>query len=197
MTARSRAWTRPRGSQHRAKAAEANQAHRESIPATLRRIEKLSADLRRIERDIAGRMDWVDDGTGEYELKLVTPGPRYLARLEVRKTDLEEQIAYWREHVAKAEAEGVKVWGPSDFTKGDFVHGRWGWAEVLRVNAKSVTIPWGSNAVHLKVVTRGNVRDAMGGNGWTDKVTYDDVKGRKSAGEMAASLAASEAKQSA
>lgn len=181
----------------RAKAADANQAHRESIPATLRRIEKLSADLRRIERDIAGRPDWVPDGQGGYELKHVKPSGGYLARLEVRKTDLEEQIAYWREHVKAAEANGVKVWGPSDFAKGDFVHGRWGWAEVLRVNAKSVTIPWGSNAVHLPVVTRDNVRDAMGGSGWTDKVTYDDVKGRKSAEEMTALLAASEARQSA
>ena len=145
----------------RAKAAEANQAHRESIPATLRRIEKLSADLRRTERDIAGGMDWVDDGTGEYELKLVTPGPRYLARLEVRKTDLEEQIAYWREHVAKAEAEGVKVWTRADFTKGDFVRSRGHWYEVERVNAKSLSVPSGNNDHLLPVVTRaeGAARD--------------------------------------
>ena len=99
---------------------------------------------------------------------------------------LDEQIAYWRGHVKAAEANGVKVWGPGDFTKGDYVHGRWGWAEVLRVNAKSVTIPWGSNAVHLDVVTRDNVTTAIGGPGWTDKVTYDEVSGRKSAEEMAA-----------
>ena len=99
------------------------------------------------------------------------------------------QIAYWQQHVA---ASGAKVWGPGDFTKGDFVHGRWGWAEVLRVNAKSLTIPWGANAVHLAVVTRDNVKTALGTPGWTDKVTYDDVRGRKSADEMAAMLAETE-----
>ena len=60
----------------RAEAAEANQSHRESIPATLRRIEKLEADLRRIAaRASPGREDWVDNGAGDYVLKLVTPGP--------------------------------------------------------------------------------------------------------------------------
>lgn len=174
----------------RAEAAEANQSHRESIPATLRRIEKLEADARRVQRTIDGRMDWVDDGQGGHKLALVKPTGSYLARLQVHAADLAEKITHWRDHVKAAEASGVKVWGPADFTKGDFVHGRWGWAEVLRVNPKSVTIPWGSNAVHLPVVTRDNVTTAIGGPGWTDKVTYDDVKGRKSAEEMAAHIAA-------
>ena len=170
----------------RAKAAEANQSHRESIPATLRRIEKLAADLRRTERDIAGREDWVDNGSGKYVLKLVTPGPRYLAQLEARKADLEEQIAYWREHVAKAEADGVKVWTRADFTKGDFVRTRGHWYEVERVNAKSLSVPSGTNIGQLPVVTRAEVRHAMGPSQWVNKVTYDDVQGRKSAEEMAA-----------
>jgi hypothetical protein len=173
----------------RSDSAAATQSHRESIPATLRRIEKLEADERRIQRTIAGRQDWVSDGNGGHKLAHVAPQGGYLERLKSSLSDAQEQLTYWRDHVKAAEASGVKVWGPADFTKGDFVHGRWGWAEVLRVNAKSVTIPWGSNAVHLDVVTRDNVTTAIGGPGWTDKVTYDDVKGRKSAGEMAAHLA--------
>ena len=174
----------------RAESAQATQSHRESIPATLRRIGKLEADERRIQRTIAGRKDWVSDGNGGHKLAHVAPQGGYLERLKSSLSDVQEQLTYWRDHVKAAEADGVKVWGPADFTKGDFVHGRWGWAEVLRVNTKSVTIPWGSNAVHLDVVTRDNVTTAIGGPGWTDKVTWDDVKGRKSAEEMAAHLAA-------
>jgi hypothetical protein len=176
----------------RSQAAEANQRHRESVPVTLRRIEKLEADARRLQRGIDGRMDYVQQDDGEYKLQLVKPQGRYLERLTSQLAGVQAQITYWRKHV---EESGAKVWGPADFTAGDFVHGRWGWAEVLRVNPKSLTIPWGSNAVHLPVVTRDNVKDAMGGNGWRDKVTYDDVRGRRSAAEMAAALAAAEAQQ--
>jgi Domain of unknown function (DUF3560) len=169
----------------RAGAAEANQAHRESVPATLRRIAKLEADERRIQRTIAGRDEYVlNEATGEYDIKLVTPGPRYLARLESSLAEVREQLAYWRGHVKAAEADGVKVWGPADFTKGDFVRTRYGWAEVLRVNAKSVSIPW--NVSHRgEVITRA---DGHYPRPWP----YDEVCGRKSADDLAALLAEAE-----
>ncbi len=168
----------------RAESAQATQSHRENIPATLRRIAKLEADLRGVQRHLAGRMDYADDGNGGYSLKLVKPGERYQAQLERRAADLEEQLAYWREHVAKAEAEGVKVWGPSDFAKGDFVRTRYGWAEVLRVNAKSVSIPWNVNH-------RGDVIRRSDGH-YPRPWSYDEVRGRKSAEEMALFVAAEE-----
>jgi Domain of unknown function (DUF3560) len=176
----------------RAAAAESYREHREDVPRTLRRIEKLEADARGIQRALDGRLDYVSDGKGGHKLTLVKPGDDHREQLEHRADRLAGELAYWREHVAAREAEGVKVWSRADFAKGDFAHGRWGWAEVLRVNAKSVTIPWGSNAVHLPVVTRDNVTTAVGGPGWTEKVTYDDVRGRKSAAEMTAALAAAE-----
>ncbi len=173
----------------RAEAAEATQAHRESIPATLRRIERLEAERRGVARDLTGRMDWVPDGSGGHDYRLVRPEGDYRARLEVRAADLDGQLAYWRQHVAAAEAGGVKVWTAADFTKGDFVlhHGRW--YEVLRVNPKSLTLPGGVNFVHLTVVTKANVKNALGQPGWTDKLPYDRVTGRKSAAEAAAMLA--------
>jgi Domain of unknown function (DUF3560) len=176
----------------RAEAAQANQSHRESVPATLRRIEKLEADLRGVRRNLDGRLDYVSDGSGGYALKRVMPSEGRKARLEQMAADLQEQITYWRGHVAKAEANGVKVWSREDFTKGDFALTRWGWVEVLRVNAKSLTHPWGANAVHLEVVTRDNVKTALGTPGWTDTATYDEVRGRKSAEEMAEILAKAE-----
>ena len=175
--------------QRRAEAAAANQSHRESIPATLRRIEKLEADLRAVNRNLDGRLDYVSDDAGGYTLKRVMPSEGRKARLEQMAADLQEQIDYWRGHIAKAEAEGGKVWTRADFAKGDFALTRWGWVEVLRVNAKSLTHPWGANAVHLEVVTRDNVKTALGTPGWTDTTTYDEVRGRKSAEEMAPMLA--------
>ena len=172
----------------RAEAAQANQSHRESIPATLRRIEKLEADLRGVNRNLAGRLEYVSDDAGGYTLKRVMPGEGRKDRLEQMGADLQEQIGYWRGHIAEAEAEGGKVWTRTDFAKGDFALTRWGWVEVLRVNAKSLTHPWGANAVHLEVVTRDNVKTALGTPGWTDTTTYDEIRGRKSAAEMAGVL---------
>jgi Domain of unknown function (DUF3560) len=169
----------------RAQAAENYRASRENVPTTLRRIAKLEADLRRVQRGIAGRTDYVSDDQGGYKLTLIKPSGNYLARLESRAADLAEQIAYWREHVKAAESEGVKVWGPADFTKGDFVRTRWEWAEVTRVNPKSVTIPWDLN-LRAEVI-RGS--DTEGRRPWS----YDEVRGRKSAEEMAVMLAESAA----
>ena len=178
----------------RAEAAAANQSHRESIPATLRRIAKLEAELRGVQRNLAGRLEYVPDEAGGYSLKRVMPSEGREARLEQMAADLQEQIDYWRGHIAKAEASGVKAWSKADFAKGDFALTRWGWVEVLRVNAKSLTHPWGANAVHLEVVTRDNVKTALGTPGWTGTVTYDEVRGRKSAAEMTEILARAQAK---
>jgi hypothetical protein len=179
---------------HRADLAENMQASRENVPTTLRRIAKLEAEMRDVERNIAGRQEYVRDDNGDYKLVLVKPGPKRLALLERRKAEHEEQIAYWRGVIAKAEADGVKVWGPSDFTKGDFVRSFGTWAEVLRVNPKSVTVAWGTNFTQLDVITKANSRTAIGTPGWTDTIPYDKIRECKSAEEIAPLLAAQEAK---
>jgi hypothetical protein len=74
------------------------------------------------------------------------------------------------------------VWSRDDFTKGDFVQFLGTWYEVLRVNAKSVTIPAMVN--DGKVVTAGDDRI-----GWTGMVPCHKVTGRKSGEEMTAILA--------
>lgn len=178
--------------QDRAAAAEATQAHRESIPATLRRIEKLEADARRTQRSLDGRLDYVSDGNGGYEMRLIKPGDKYRAQLERRAADLAEQIAYWRGHVAKAEAAGAKVWTRADFTRDDFALSRGTWYQVQRVNAKTLTVMWGTNIGTLPAVTRDNVRHALGPSTRTGTIPYNDVRGRKSAAEMAEALAKAE-----
>ena len=177
---------------HRADSAANEQAHRENIPATLRRIERLEADERRTARQVAGDLMWATGDDGKPHLRLVKPEGEHLQRLEASVADLREQIAYWRNHVAAAQENGVKVWTRADFARGDFALCRGQWLEIQRVNAKTLGVPWGVNFVHLNVMTAANARDALGGSGHTGKITYDAVRGRKSAADMAAALESGE-----
>ena len=158
-------------------------ARQGEVPTTLRRIAKLEADERDIKRRLTGRADYYRDDAGELKCRLVKPEGDYLERLQVRAATVADELAYWRQHVARQEAEGVKVWSAADFAKGDFVHFIGAWYEVLRVNAKSITIP--AMISDGAVVTKANSRLS-----WTDTVPYHKVKGRKSAAEMASALAA-------
>jgi hypothetical protein len=141
---------------HRADAAAGYQAGRENVPTTLRRIERLAATERKMVREGAP--------------------PQRLA-------DIRAELEYWRAHVEAARAAGVKVWGRTDFQRGDFVRHGSRWFEVIRVNAKSVTVP--------PVISDGPVITAAGSRySWTDKLPYDKVTGRMSAQDMAAKLTA-------
>lgn len=62
--------------------------------------------------------------------------------------------------VAEQEAAGAKVWSKADFRKGDQVQDDFGrWHEVLRVNAKSVTVSTPYT--------------------WTETIPYDKVRGKR------------------
>ena len=169
--------------EHRAANAETYQASRESVPVTLRRIEKLAAEERQLQRRL--------DGSGlamHGEDKPASGG--YAERLAVRLADIAEQLAYWRGVVASQEAAGVKVWSKADFTKGDYVHFIGSWYEVLRVNPKSLTIPAMINdGVFIK---REGARCT-----WTDTMPYDKVTGRKSAEEIAEIIAEADRREQA
>lgn len=175
----------------RAAAAGEYQARREDIPRTLRRLKKLQAARRDLERRLNGAPV---TGNRYYTASREPATGEYRMRVEAEIAYADEQIAYWEAHVAKAQEESdVKVWGPSDFTTGDFVPWFGAWAQVLRINAKSVTVAWGANFTALKVITKANARDACEGSGWTCTVPYDEVRGHKTADEIAPLLAAQEA----
>ena len=176
----------------RAAAADATQSHRESVPATLRRIAKLEAERRSWQRAIDGepgphtrhdRETWA----------CLPPEGRHLEQVKAQLEELDEQLDYWRQHVARAEANGAKVWSKADFKRDDFALCRGTWYQVQRVNAKSLTVMWGTNTHLLPAVTRDNVRHALGPSDRTGTIGYDDIRGRKSAEEMAPILAAAEA----
>jgi hypothetical protein len=98
---------------------------------------------------------------------------------------VDDQLDHWRVVLARHEAQGFKVWSGADFRKGDFVQYRGTWYEVLRVNAKSLTIPHILNGVGRDVVRKD---DGYPGGSWTAGYT-DGIAGRMSADEMREHLA--------
>ncbi|MFI0406609.1 DUF3560 domain-containing protein [Actinomadura sp. 3N508] len=189
----------------RAAAAEKYKDRREALPTTLRRIEKLDAELRSLDRRLAEAAeraaDAGPDGRADrlraFWRRLLrrepvpVPDSPGVVRLRTTREQTAGQLAYWRDHVARLEAEGAKVWGPADFSKGDFALHRGRWFEVIRVNPKTLTVPWQHYMFSLKVLTVEAATKAhqSGGRLNTDRFPYDDVQGRMSAEEMTAKLA--------
>jgi hypothetical protein len=168
--------------ERRAENAETYQAGRESVPVTLRRIAKLEAEERQLQRRLNGT------GLAMHGEDEAATGA-YAERLKVRLGDIADEVAHWRAVVECQRESGVKIWSRDDFAKGDFVQFLGGWYEVLRVSAKSVTIP--AMISDGPIVTKANSRMS-----WTDTVPYHKVKGRKSAAEMAELLAEVERRES-
>lgn len=124
-----------------------------TLTYALHRIDKLEAAQRRVARS----------------LSRCTPGSALADDLARQSAELDEQLAHWRDVVSQAEAAGLKVWSASDFSRGDFVEYRGAWYEVLRVNRRSVTVPY-----------------AVDDPAWTWTIGYHDgITGRLSADEMA------------
>jgi Domain of unknown function (DUF3560) len=134
--------------QRAAKVASRYTQRREALGTTLRRIDKLEAAQRQIDRYIAeGR---------------APEGSDYRARLDANRAQNAHELAHWRQVVADQEAAGAKVWSKADFAKGDQVQDDFGrWHEVLRVNAKSLTVPTPYS--------------------WTETIPYDKVRGKRTA----------------
>lgn len=124
-----------------------------TLTNALHRIDKLEAARRRVMRS----------------LSRCTPGSGLAGDLSRQCAELDEQLAHWHHVVAQAEAAGLKVWSASDFSRGDFIEYRGAWYEVLRVNRRSVTVPYvGTDP------------------SWTWTIGYHDgITGRMSAEEMA------------
>lgn len=141
----------------RADAAIATQEHRESGPATLRRIERLEVEQRDIERRLmpckGGGVkvkEHIADGTEiscvvcrsmvtTADHKVPTHGNadgEYGERLRNRWSEIISEVAYWKAHVESLKDEGFHEYGPDDFKVGDRVND----ATVVRVNKKSLTV---------------------------------------------------------
>ncbi|MBW0101518.1 DUF3560 domain-containing protein [Pseudonocardia sp. KRD291] len=150
--------------------AAAGQRHRDALPVTLRRIEKLEAEERGYRRILDGYERPSYDGRGQvlYANRHDPATGQYRVDTQARLDDVLAQLEHWRGHVARLQAEGQKVWSRADFAKGDWVRMRDGWGQVVRVNPRSVSVP-----------------HPMGLD-CTWKITYDKVLDRKSPAEFEA-----------
>lgn len=163
----------------RAEAAAHYEQHRTNPGTTLRRIDKLEAEARQVDKWLAGK------SAGGFTRDISNLGT--VAELNRRREELAEELDHWRDIIKQAEAEGFKVWSRNDFTKGDFAKIRGHWYQVLRVNAKTLTVPGGPDIQH--VITLENHAYP----GMRATAPYDRVTGRKSAEEMRELLAATNA----
>ncbi|MGW3725374.1 DUF3560 domain-containing protein [Streptomyces sp. NPDC000851] len=178
---------------NRAQAAEAYERYRKNPGCTLRRIEKLEAERRGVLRE----RDGVDDKGRTADVWRREPSEARREELTRRLAEYDEELTYWAETIKEAERRGFKVWGRTDFVKGDFVQWRGSWYEVTRVNAKTVTVP------HIHAAFDGGTVGAVGGcrvvtraataetrhKGSTYTLPYNEVSGRMSAEQMRAALA--------
>jgi hypothetical protein len=126
-----------------------------------RRIDRYEAEIRDYDRRLDGTSvasNYGRPAEGGYRERLLTARARAQEALNLDRAELDR----------RAEEDGVKVWTRADFQKGDLVVYRFGdGVPVLRVNAKSLTVPHGIEAL------------AAAGATWT--IGYDQVKGRRPA----------------
>lgn len=128
----------------RADAAETTPVFRHNPRVITRRIERLEAELRRRQRQPPR-----DDRTAAIDR-------------------LTEEISYWRQQLEQLAASGQFVpWEAAYFRPGDQVKVDGQWCTVLRVNRKSVSVPW-------IVGTMSGVESTH-----TDTVPYDKIYGRR------------------
>ncbi|WP_019632460.1 DUF3560 domain-containing protein [Actinomadura atramentaria] len=190
----------------RSRAAAGFPSHRTSLPAALARLTELGADVRRRHRFLAGRDEtwpltdaaglydrldehpdgsrvlWLDFSANRARVHL-TADAREQAATESQLVLLDEEIRYWQTHVAHLEREQhAKVWGPGDFTAGDFVQTGDRFHEVVRVNTKTLTV---ANALdnHLRsIVTKADALDTFAATRKvrTGRLPYTRVNGRLS-----------------
>ncbi|MET4614095.1 hypothetical protein ABIC28_005108 [Rhodococcus sp. PvR044] len=129
-----------------------------------RRIEKLTADRNRFERARDGytRTLFTHPQTGQKQVEIHEPADgAYREQLDVELARVEDEIAYWSGVREQQLADGkTTAYSRDVIVKGDRVaYNSHGWHEVLKVNAKSVTIP------------------SIVGGTWTDRVPYTDIRG--------------------
>lgn len=111
-----------------------------NLETTLRRIERLEAEWRRHYRELDDQYIRIFQGR-EKSISRTS-----LERAERIMEQIEEEITYWKKIVAQKKENGLKVWGPGDFTVGETINVDGRSAKVLKVNPKTLWVeidaPW-------------------------------------------------------
>lgn len=149
----------------RGAAAAAQTGLRYSVQSIRERLEKIAAEQRGRLRDLAKAESAAD--------------PEWIEALREAIADGQEQETYWGAELRKAQAAGAHIWSRDDFAPGDFVVYSGQILEVVRVNPKSVSVPY-PPLQHTSAV----VFAAEGL--WNTTVKYPGVKGRKTRAEVIA-----------
>jgi hypothetical protein len=102
-----------------------------------------------------------------------------VAEINRRLAAVREQLEHWRAQIAEKEQAGVKIWSRDNFQKGDFARIGNHWNEVIRVNAKTLTVPYVNN--WSRVVLRRDDPTFL----WSWTRPYNEVSGKMTAKEMA------------
>jgi hypothetical protein len=107
----------------------------DSVGTIRRRLDRLRAELRGVERSL--------DGTGRATMHTTPTAAtgEHRERLLARQAALAEEIGLDEQALAQAAASGTRIWTRDDFIKGDEVFSVGQWLPVVKVNARSVTVP--------------------------------------------------------
>ena len=136
------------------------------------RIDRLEADLRRVERErTAAQPHAVPAAAGESQAQTPAQSRDLYAgraqRLDAERAHLTEQLRYWTGVREQQVADGTATnYASASITRGDFVRYGNAWYPVVRVNAKSVTVP-----------------SIVGGSTWTDTLRYTKVRDHAARGD--------------
>lgn len=175
----------------RQQATQAHQRHRDALPTVLRRIQRLEEHRRRLLRhlDDGPQVNEGDQGPSQQQgnsapPREASPSQRDTDRWTADLIQLDGELDYWREVVADLEKAGEKVWSRDDFTAGDFVQVHDTWYEIIRVNAKSLTVPCLIDGVNRGIYTVDDARRSWPERIPTDTVPYDKVQGRATAQDI-------------
>lgn len=108
------------------------------------RVARLEAEERKLRRTLDGHTRTLfTDSRGVKHVETTTPASGdHRSRIEALLAETVDQLAYWRSVREQQVADGVASdFSPESIKKGDLVLTRWtSWAQVLRVNPKTVTI---------------------------------------------------------
>ncbi|GAA2778906.1 DUF3560 domain-containing protein [Crossiella cryophila] len=151
----------------RADTARKHMRHRQDPLRVARRIRTLEAELRRWQRALNGSDDQHADTAVQDGREGCHSTLGWSTRAREAIAHLGNQLAYWRALRQQQQTEGTAAdYGPDTIKKGDRVQDKVDWAEVVRVNRKSVTI---------------NFMQLPGGEWITSTVRYDQIRNHRPA----------------
>ncbi|MBB3752582.1 hypothetical protein FHT44_005094 [Mycolicibacterium sp. BK634] len=155
----------------RADVASRATAHRNNPVTVKNRIDRMEAEQRKDQREIDGRpkrLIGTFNGQPVYDYEAPASGSRR-ETLESRMAQRADEITYWKGVFAELQAAGLaSTYSKETVKKGDQVKYRGSWYNVVRANAKTVSVHFFG-----------------GSQNWSNLIGYHEISGHRSAAEAA------------